>query len=72
MLIYKLYDINLVKTVDAGLTQENYAKFVETGSSKYTLHDTVWITYYVQINGKLDFNSKDNGVQHVKNDSRYS
>ena len=72
MSLYKLYDMNLVKTVDAGLTWENYAKFVETGSSKDTLDDTVWITYYLQINGKLDFNSRDNDVQHVKNDSSYS
>ena len=54
------YGMDLVETVGTGVAWDNYDWFIETSSSKDTLHDTVRITYQVQTEDVLDFNSKEN------------
>ena len=60
-----LYGMYLVETVGTGVAWGNYDRFVETSSGKDTLNDTVEITYQVQTEDVLDFNSKEN-PDHVE------
>ena len=57
--------MDLVETVGTGVAWDNYDRFVETSSGKDTLLDTIGITYQVQTEDVLDFNSKEN-PDHVE------
>ena len=56
------YNIDLMETLGTRVAWENYDWFVETSSGKDTLHDTLGITYQVQIEDVLDFRSKENAI----------
>ena len=52
--------MDLVETIGTGVAWDNCDRFVEISSGKDTLQDTVGITYQVQTEDVLDFNSKEN------------